>query len=169
MLNNLVKMLNGLEEKSFESEEDRITEKDINELGFVLINNEFLLAINDIAIAGMFILNFDSIEGYTPMIVIDNNFKEMTNNSKLFIVAHEIGHFKYHIHRITNPEYIRNINDEFEADEYAAESIGFENAINGLNELKQTLLDLCFDLEEEGVKEIELRIENLMNKSMVTC
>ena len=67
---------------------------------------------------------------------MDAEFDELSEETQRFIVGHELGHYKYHQEKVTNPEYVRDINDEFEADEYAASIVGFENAIKGLEEIK---------------------------------
>lgn len=49
MLNKLMNIINGLEERDLMN---GITEEDINELGFILIRNSYLLPMYNMAIAG---------------------------------------------------------------------------------------------------------------------
>ena len=171
MLNNIVNLLNGLEERKFESEADAVTEKDINEYGMVLIRNNDILMYNGLAIACMAVLNFETMENYVPMIVVDDSFMGLSEGCKLFTIAHELGHYNRHLtdEILLNPEYVRNLEHEFEADEYAAMQVGLANAIAGLQELKHAL-DVASDgLNEYGMEEMDIRINHLMEKFMVTC
>lgn len=54
MLNKLMDMINGLKERDLM---DGITANDINELGFVLLRNNFILSMYGMAIGGLFIAN----------------------------------------------------------------------------------------------------------------
>ena len=165
MLNNLMDMINGLKERDLM---DGITANDINELGFVLIRNNFILSMYGMAIGGLFIANEEMVgKPNIPMIIVDDVFYEFSKNSRSFIIAHELGHRQ---HEVQTEGYVRKINDEFEADEYSAKLVGIDNAIKALNDIKQTLMKKYFmEATDEGIKEIDIRIENLINKFMVTC
>lgn len=172
MLKNIVKLINGLEYRKLETEADAITDADINEFGMVIIRNNELLAVNGLAIAMAGMLQFDNKENYVPMIVVDDRFMEMSDNGKMFTIAHEMGHFNLHAteEKMFNTEYTRDINDEFEADEYAAKQIGYQSAIFGLEEL-QEVLDIDSNGENvEGIEEMEIRINHLFDIcNTVTC
>ena len=165
MFKSLMERINNLE---YTESNTIINENSINELGFILIRNDLALSINGMVIAGMFEPKFESMEKRTPVIIVDDDFYEFSEETRSFIIGHELGHWFYHQHRaeenIEAGEYIRHIEDEFEADSYAAEQIGVEAAIQGLKDLKEAL-----DYNEDAVKELELRIETLINKFTVTC
>ena len=167
MLNKLMNIINGLEERIFVDENDAITDKDINECGYVTIRNNELLMYNGLAIAMAGFLQFDNIENYVPMIVVDDNFMKLSENGRRFTIAHEMGHFELHAteDKLFNTEYVRNINDEFEADEFAARQMGFQSAIFALEEL-QEILDVTSDgMNVEGIEEMEKRIEHLFKRT----
>jgi len=89
MLNNLMNIINGLETRVFVDENDAITDKDINEYGYVTIRNNELLMYNGLAIAMAGFLQFDNMDNYVPMIVVDDRFMEMSENGRKFTIAHE--------------------------------------------------------------------------------
>ena len=91
MLNKLMSIINGLEERDLN---DGLTENDINELGFVLIRNSEILGYYGTIIAGAFYANEEMIgRDDVPMIIVDNEFYELSDNCKAFIIGHELGHF----------------------------------------------------------------------------
>jgi Zn-dependent protease with chaperone function len=165
MLKSLMERINNLE---YTESNTVIDENSINELGFILIRNDLALSINGMAIAGMFAPKFESMEEKTPMIIVDDDFYNLSEESRSVIIAHELGHWLYHQHRAEENkeagEYIRHIEDEFEADNYAVEQMGVEATIQGLKDLMEEL-----DYNEDAVEELRLRIEALMNKFTVTC
>lgn len=166
MLNKLNNMISGLKERDLEN--NMINENDINEFGFVLVKSEAVLNYYGMAIAGMFIANEEAVKkANVPMIIVDDIFTNLSESTRIFILGHELGHLQ---HEVQIGQYVRKINDEFEADEYGAKLVGTENAINALNDMKNTLMDSYFlDEEDEPIAEINIRIENLRNKSIVMC
>ena len=172
MLNNLMNIINGLETRVFIDENDAITDKDINEYGYVTIRNNELLMFNGLAIAMAGFLQFDNMDNYVPMIVVDDRFMEMSENGRKFTIAHELGHFNLHAteDRLFNEEYVRDINDEFEADEYAAKQMGYQSAIFALEELQEVLDKTSNGENVEGIQEMEIRIQHLFDIcNGVTC
>ena len=169
MLNKLMERINNVEMISLEQmqETNYFVKENINDLGFILIKNPELLGYYGLAITGLMFLNIEGVEGYVPGLIMDAEFEELSEATQRFIVGHELGHYKYHQEKVVNPEYTRDINDEFEADEYAANIIGFENAIKGLEEIKDKLDEVSCGMNVTGMAEIDIRIENLMNKGMV--
>lgn len=169
MLNKLMERINNVKEISLEQmqETNYFVKENINELGFILIKNPELLGYYGLAITGLMFLNIEGVEDYVPGLIMDSEFEELSESTQRFIVGHELGHYEYHQEKVTNPEYIRDINDEFEADEYSASIIGFESAIKGLEEIKAKLDEVSCGMNVAGMQEIDIRIENLMNKGMV--
>ena len=158
MLNNILNNVEIMEEL------DRmVTAEDINEMGFVFVKYSDGLAPLGIVFIGMSIGQFENdIEA--PVVIIDYNFEDLSRNAQAFMINHELGHYKLQRDLMMQQEagLFRTIDIEFEADEYAAEQIGIENAINALIEVKETMInDLFFDEDNLGIKEIETRIENL--------
>lgn len=166
MLNKLNNMINGLEERDLEN--NMINENDINEFGFVLVKSEAVLSYYGMAIAGMFIANEEAVKkANVPMIIVDDIFTNLSESTRLFILGHELGHLQ---HEAQIGQYVRKLNDEFEADEHGAKLVGTENAINALNDMKRVLMeDYFLEEEDEPIVEINTRIENLRNKSIVMC
>lgn len=172
MLNNLMNIINGLETRVFVDESDCITTNDINEYGFVTIRNNELLMFNGVAIAMALFLKFDNIDNYVPMIVVDDGFMCLSENCRKFVIGHELGHLNLHAtkDKLFNIEYVRNINDEFEADEYVAKQIGYPEAIVALKELQEVLDKTSNGQNVAGIQEVEIRMRNLIYKcNSVTC
>lgn len=165
MLNNLMNIINGLEEFDVS---DTISAEDINEFGLITMRSNDILGLYGMVIAGMFAADEQVVgKENVRIIIVDDNFYELKEETKKFIIGHELGHSQ---HEVQIGQYIRKINDEFEADEYAAKLIGLDASINALKEMKQLLIDDYFCNEtDENIVEIDIRIENLMNKFMVTC
>ena len=91
MLNKLMSLINGLEERDLNN---GITENDINDLGFILIRNTDILNYYGMAIAGAFMANKEIVgKDNVPMIIVDETFYELSDNCKAFIIGHELGHF----------------------------------------------------------------------------
>ena len=169
MLNKLMERINNVKEISLEQmqETNYFVKENVNDLGFILIKNPELLGYYGLAITGLMFLNIEGVEGYVPGLIMDREFSELSYETQRFIVGHELGHYKYHQDKVVNPEYVRDINDEFEADEYAASIVGFENAIKGLEDIKNKLDEVSCGMNVAGMKEVDVRIENLMNKGMI--
>lgn len=167
MLNKLMSKINNLEETMFDDNFDY--EKEISECGILLVKNYDILSSFNIAMIGIFFVDFKNDKNFVPMIVVDGDFMELSDMTKRFLIGHELGHYEKHMNKIIKPGYIRNLNDEFEADENGAEMVGLENAIEALEELKDKLNEISFGTNLEGIAEVDLRIENLVNKLMVTC
>lgn len=169
MLNKLMGLINNVEEISLEQmqETNYFVKENVNELGFILIKNPELLGYYGLAITGLMFLQIEGIDNYVPGLIMDAEFDELSEETQRFIVGHELGHYKYHQEKVTNPEYVRDINDEFEADEYAANIVGLENAIKGLEEIKAKLDEVSCGFNVVGMQEIDKRVENLMNKGMI--
>ena len=165
MLNKLMSLINGLEERDLNN---GLTENDINELGFILIRNSEILGYYGMAIAGAFMANKELVNrDNVPMIIVDDIFYELSDNCKAFIIGHELGHFMKHEQQTEG--YVRKINDEFEADEYGAELVGTQSAVFALEEMEDKLIELYDDLCKDSVDELELRINKLLGREMVTC
>lgn len=84
------------------------------------------------------------IDEYNYMITVDDTFMKCSNETKNFIIEHEIGHIMLHMNnKIGLTEKIKRffnclfeINSyEFEADSYACRKVGKECAINAFKEI----------------------------------
>ena len=166
MLNNLMNLINGLEERDLNN---GLNENDINDLGFILIRNSVVLSYYGMTIAGAFMANKEIIgKDNIPMIIVDESFYELSDNCKAFIIGHELGHFMSN-HEHQTEGYVRKINDEFEADEYGAKLVGKQSAVFALEEIEDKLIELYDDLCKDSIDELEIRINKLLGKEMVTC
>lgn len=166
MLNKLMSLINGLEERDLNN---GLNENDINDLGFILIRNNELLSYYGVAIAGAFIANKEIVgKDNIPMIIVDEYFYELSDNCKVFTIGHELGHFMSN-HEHQTEGYVRKINDEFEADEYGVKLVGTQSAVFALEEIEDKLIELYGDLCQASIDELEIRINKLLGKEMVTC
>ena len=161
MYNNIMNLMNNLEERYYQDINDDTIMEDENEYGMILTIDSMNVAMTGCSIAASGILNFGDKQ--IPAILVDYNYLDMSQTAKRFIIAHELGHIECQLEKFKSGNYIRNIEDEFEADEYAMKQVGLEVALEGLNTIKELVDD------EQVTEEIDLRIENLINKSMVTC
>lgn len=141
---------------------------EVNEFGFIMRKNSFALEINGITAVGMTIAQFPFFKTtkYYPVIIIDQNFIDMKPLEKEFFIHHELGHWFKQKDKILSGDGTRRIEDEYEADEYAAEQIGYERAIEALKSTIETMGELEL---EAGIDELQKRVENLMNKITVKC
>ena len=74
-------------------------------------------------------------------IVIDNLFSLLNKNTQEFLLCHELGHYRRgHLEGVFGT--IVDINNEFEADEYAAGLIGYQEAIDALKEFYSKILSI---------------------------
>lgn len=143
-----------------------IKPEEITPEGYVIRHNTLGLMSNGISVAGCTIVKI----GFRPVpfIMTDALFDTMTEETKRFIINHELGHFHCHKNKLLGIEESNERNDEmeFEADEYSANIIGIENAIKALKEIKETLDILGFGKARDCTDEFDRRIENL-NKLLV--
>lgn len=112
---------------------------DAKEKGYILDKNPGLLVNSSVSFAGMQVMQthdiFTGCPVYTAIISTDDNFDLLSDNTKEFIIQHELGHFD-HKDLITGVVG-RQIALECEADMHAALVIGKDNAINALKELRK--------------------------------
>ncbi len=165
MYNGLMNLMNNLEARYQISIIDNTIMHTENKYNVLLAIDPISISMAGLAIAAGGVLNFETEQVTT--ILVDNNYLNMTEEGKRFIIAHEVGHITYQIEKFRSGNYVRNIEDEFEADEYAMEQVGLEASLQGLNEIKAILIDSF--VAQECIDEIDTRMENLINKSMVTC
>ena len=166
MLNNLMNLINGLEERDLNN---GLNENDINDLGFILIRNSVVLSYYGMTIAGAFMANKEIVgKDNIPMIVVDETFYELSDNCKAFIIGHELGHFMSN-HGQQTGSYVRKIDDEFEADEYGVKLVGTQSAVFALEEIEDKLIELYDDLCQASIDELEIRINKLLGKETTTC
>lgn len=163
MLNLVNGIINDMEYRDIYDASNPITINDVNENGFICLRNDELLDMYGIAIAGMLLLNFDG--QYVPMIVTTTEFFELSENAQRFIIAHEVGHYNMHVNQILDPEYVRDIKHEFQADEFGAKAVGYQSAVFALEELQDKLDEMSCGLNKIGMDEVETRIENILNKA----
>ena len=161
MFNGIMNLMNSLEARYEKDMFDNLIEETENEYNILLTIDDIIIACSGLAIAAGGVLYFEDKQ--VTSILVDSHYLQMSETGKRFTIAHELGHIVYQLEKF-KPGYVRNIDDEFEADEYAAKQLGLEMAIKGLEEVKAIMIKLECD-----VTEIDTRIENLMNKSIVTC
>ena len=89
----------------------------------------------------------------------------MSKSDKSFIIAHELGHLVCQLDKFKTIGYTRNIEDEFEADEYALRQVGFKTTIKAL--INVTVILAKNYASEEQLNEMKLRMKNVINKSMI--
>lgn len=155
MLNNILNNVENMVELNHE-----LTVSDINEMGFIFTKYSDLIMSCGFMLSAMTIAKFDEI--LAPVVIIDYNFEDVSRNAQEFLVYHELGHYYKQKETIMQQNGVyRDINDEYEADEYAAEQIGYENAINALNELIVVMDELSGGLNIAGIEEVRDRINNL--------
>lgn len=136
---------------------------EINEEGYIIRKSDRFVKQNKVIYCLCGFSRFIDTNGQyvsVPVIVTDDLFDELSENTKRFIILHELGHFNLHIDKIVaQANYTRNLNDEFQADEYAIPELGVENVIKALKEMKDTVF-----LPELSI-EINKRIKNIRNKN----
>ena len=156
-LNTIIETTNFVDEYDYY----KITEDlKVNELGFVVRKCRKALFMDDCEIAMMCVVPEE--DSYVPMIVVDDYFRFLTPNTKQFTLLHELGHYNKQLDILVNgtDEY-RNIELEFEADEYAMSILGKEKSIAALKEIEYMINEMgCGSV----CKEIASRIENLESK-----
>lgn len=165
MFNGIMNLMDSLEARYYMDINDNIIENTENEYNILLAIDPITIACYGLSVAAGGVLNFEDAQVTT--ILVDNNYLNMSKIGKRFTIAHELGHIVHQIEKFKNGNYVRNIEDEFEADEYAVKQVGLETALEGLNEIRKILEDNF--VPDECINEIDIRIENLMNKFMVTC
>lgn len=156
-LNNIIETTNFVDEYDYY----KITEDmEVNELGFVVRKCRKALFMSDCEIAMMCVVPEE--DSYVPMIIVDDYFRFLSNNTKQFTLLHELGHYNKQLDVLVNgtDEY-RNMDLEFEADEYAMSILGKEKSIEALKEIKYIVNEMGY---ERTCEEIVSRIENLENK-----
>lgn len=131
----------------------------INEEGFIFDYAPATLAKFKVMVAGMQVVQF-SLFSYKPLFIYDDLYLYLTEETQEFIKHHELGHFNLHKSKLLYGGE-RNIDDEYEADSYAASMVGLDKAIEGLEELKDLLNTVTFKSDAYAVKEIEARILKL--------
>ena len=171
MFNEIMNLVDSLESRYYVDMCDNIIENTENKYNIMIAIDPIAIdpitiACSGLTIAAGGVLNFENGE-QVATILLDETYLGMDEEHKRFVIAHELGHLVYQIEKFKAGNYVRNIEDEFEADEYAMEQVGLEVTIEALNEIKSILKEMC--TPEEYLNEIDERIENLLNKNMVLC
>lgn len=166
MFNEIMNLVDSLESRYYVDMCDNTIENTENKYNIMIAIDPITIACSGLAIAAGGVLNFENGE-QVATILLDETYLGMDEEHKRFVIAHELGHLVCQIEKFKAGNYVRNIEDEFEADEYAMEQVGLEVAIETLNEIKSILKEMC--TPEECLNEIDERIENLLNKNMVLC
>lgn len=131
----------------------------VNEEGIIYDYSPATLAKFKIAVAGVQVVQFGLLN-FKPRFIYDDVYLQMSKDAQEFIKQHELGHWTLHQNLLLSGME-RDINLEFEADEYAASMVGTDTAIKGLEELHDVLATMNFDKKHENTDELEKRIENL--------
>ena len=167
MLNNIIRGFKLYKEyfknMVYENNNLMFTGFDINSEGYIIRQNSMqVICVLKSTFCYCSKVTFEN--GYeVPLLIHDGFFRTLSEDTKRFIIQHELGHYNLQP-EIFESEQKRNINLEYEADEYAMNKVGKEIAIKAINELKETAIAMNFGFKNKAIKEIELRIENLMNK-----
>lgn len=136
---------------------------EINEEGYILRKSDKFVKQNKAIFCICAYSEFTDSNGKSvivPVIVTDDLYEELSENTKRFIILHELGHFNLQIDKIVaRNNYKRNLLDEFQADEYAMPTLGTEKVISALKEMKNMLL------LPDVSKEMRKRIQNIKNKN----
>lgn len=132
---------------------------DINDEKMIVIKNDRLVKQYNMLCAMSVFAKFMDNTGQ-PLIILtvvtDNIYDELSENAKRFIILHEKGHFIHHFDKIVaNTNYTRNLNDEFQADEYTIKELGVEKVLEALNELKN------MTLFPDTISELRKRIKHI--------
>ncbi len=132
---------------------------EVNTEGYILRKNDKFVSQNKSIFAVMTLSDFIQPDGEVvtyPLIVTDNLYDELSENTKRFIILHELGHFKFQLDKLRDSNnYKRNIEYECQADMYAVPELGKENVIKALNEIKNIVFI------PESSHEIRKRIKNI--------
>lgn len=131
----------------------------VNEEGIIYDYSPATLAKFKIAVAGVQVVQF-GIMNLKPRFIYDDVYLQMSKEAQEFIKQHELGHWTLHQNLLLSG-MTRDINLEFEADEYAASMVGTDVAIKGLEELCDVLSTMNFDKRHANTDEIKERITNL--------
>ena len=118
-----------------------------------------------------------SLDGKVPRIILQDDFfydiKRGSDEART-ILFHEIGHYYYGDYKAGQTddqrlEALRNgevLEMEIKADAFAASYLGFEKAIHGLQQLKESIIDQAVDDEAKAfaIEELEKRIALLQKE-----
>ena len=134
--------------------------EEVNELGFIVRKNNCILKEYGVSVCGVKVIENENGKD-VALIIFEDMFNELSMNVRLFTLLHELGHFRWQKNRMKNYFSGRDIELEFEADEEAMETLGYEKCIEALNE------EIEFIKSKNGSKyaidELNIRINNLMD------
>lgn len=134
----------------------------INEEGFIFDYSPAKLAGFKAMVAGIQVVQF-GLFNYKPLFIYDDLYLDLSEETQEFIKQHELGHFNLHQSKLLFGGGERDINDEYEADSYAASMVGLDKAIDALEELRGLLNIMTFNSNTYAVKEIDDRILKLQS------
>lgn len=159
MLNKMMNIINTMMNME-ENESLEFNREEVNELGFIVRKNPSILKEYGISVCGIKIIEDENGKD-VALILFEDMFNELSMNVRLFSMLHELGHFRWQKNRMKNYFNGRDIELEFEADEEAMETLGYEKSIEALNE------DIEFIKSKNGsqyaIDELNTRINNLMD------
>jgi len=164
MYKNIMNLMNSLEERYHKDITDNTIENTENEFNILLAIDPITIACSGLSIAAGGVLHFENEK--VPAIMVDHIYLNMNKSDKSFIIAHELGHLVCQLDKFKATGYTRNIEDEFEADEYALRQVGFKTTIKALINVTGILANNY--ASKEQLNEMKLRIKNIINKSMIT-
>ena len=139
---------------------------DINVDGYIVKEDTGFVRSIDSIFAVVSVAKFNTLFGeyIVPYIGTDNFFNELSESTKSFIIEHELIHFYEQRDTLLASENgYRNISLEFDADLGAAKKVGFDVAINALNEMKEVAVGII------DLKEINIRIKMLKENRINYC
>lgn len=137
---------------------------EITEGGYILRNNTTKVVKANGSICLCTIVEFG--EGsFIPCLYTDPLFYKLSVQTQEFVIQHELGHFNLHLDKLlSNKPIKRDINMEFQADEFARDKVGKADAIKALVELRDIGIQMKFGFGKHSlyVKEMNQRIQNLI-------
>lgn len=138
------------------------SKEEITNRGFIIRKNTMMLSMAGIGIAGLQIVNFSDI-GEVPCIIYDDRFMLLNEESRNFVIYHELGHFQLQRDILLEGLVGRKIEFEYEADKYAADVVGKDIALQALKDIKELIYVSSFGKEKKGIDELNRRIEYIMS------
>lgn len=99
-------------------------------------------------------------------IIVDSLFDELSNDTKQFILKHELAHKQLKHLENTNKTngIINNIHNEIEADKFASKYYGYNTAINALDELTKVAKTILTGVQFHYCKRILKKRKKYLNK-----
>lgn len=137
--------------------------EEVNEHGYIFIeSNDSVAEVGSITV--MRIIRFSSITGeaiFVPVVFYDDSFKMLSENTRIFLVSHELYHFNLHKDLLLNNVPVnKSLERDYEADMAVVQLNGRSSVLSALNEVKRMVF-----LNREARLNICKRIEYIKKNS----